>query len=85
MNPPRKSVFVQRIVNGVSRPRLENAVRSLAAFPTRHTLSGERGADAAALWIERELKSYGGRLSVELDRINLSFHFQEIVEAFVFR
>ena len=67
MNPPRKSLFVQRVVDGVSRKKLENTVRSLAAFPTRHTLSGEKGADAAALWIERELKSYGGRLSVERD------------------
>lgn len=67
MNPPRKSLFVQRVVDGVSRQKLENTVRSLAAFPTRHTLSGAKGADAAALWIERELKSYGGRLSVERD------------------
>jgi hypothetical protein len=67
MNPPRKSLFVQRVVDGVSRQKLENTVRSLAAVPTRHTLSGAKGADAAALWIERELKSYGGRLSVERD------------------
>lgn len=64
---PGKSPFVQSAVNAVSRKRLENTVRSLAAFPTRHTLSGEKGADAAALWLEKELKSYGGRLNVERD------------------
>lgn len=64
---PQKSPFVQNAVNAVSRKRLENTVRTLAAFPTRHTLSGEKGADAAALWLEKELNSYGGRLRVERD------------------
>ncbi len=64
---PAKSRFVQAVVDSVSAKNLEKTVRSLAEFPTRHTLSGERGADAAALYLERELKSYGGRLVVERD------------------
>ena len=65
MNLPTKSAFVQRAVDSVSRAKLENTVRTLAAFPTRHTLSGASGADAAARWLEGELKTYGGRLVVE--------------------
>ncbi len=36
-------------------------------FPTRHTLSGARGVDAAADWLIRRLRSFGGNLSVEKD------------------
>lgn len=52
----------------VSRERLEKTIRALAAFPTRHTLSGAKGADAAAVWLESELKSYGGNLKVAQQR-----------------
>ena len=57
-----------RLISSVSRVRLEATIRSLAAIPTRHTLSGARGADAAVAWLERELKSYGGNLQVAQQR-----------------
>jgi hypothetical protein len=70
-NPPEKDPAVQQVVDGVSRERLEKTVRALAAFPTRHTLSGAKGADAAALWLEKEFQTIsresGGRLTVERD------------------
>lgn len=59
---------MRQLITQVSRVRLENTVRSLATIPTRHTLSGARGADAAAAWLERELKSYGGNLQVAQQR-----------------
>ena len=58
----------QPLENGVSHARLENTVRSLAVIPTRHTLSGGKGADAAAAWLETELKSYAGSLLVSQQR-----------------
>lgn len=46
-------------------------MRELAAFPTRHTLSGARGVDAAARYLEREFaaisRTTGGRLQVVRD------------------
>ena len=57
-----------RLISSVSLVRLEKTVRSLAEIPTRHTLSGAKGADAAAVWLERELKSYGGNLQVAQQR-----------------
>ncbi len=65
---PGRDARVQQAVEGISRVRLEQSVRTLATFPTRHTLSGPRGADAAALWLERTLRGYGGRLDVRRDR-----------------
>jgi hypothetical protein len=69
--PPDRDKDVQAVVDSVSRERLEKTVRTLAAFPTRHTLSGPKGADAAAEWLYREFegiaKESGGRLRVEKD------------------
>ncbi|WP_309708265.1 M20/M25/M40 family metallo-hydrolase [Armatimonas sp.] len=56
------------LVRRVAQGALEKTVRSLAAIPTRHTLSGARGADAAAAWLEKELRSYGGNLQVAQQR-----------------
>lgn len=64
----RGQALRQERVASVAKARLEKTVRSLAAFPTRHTLSGARGVDAAAAWLERELKSYGGNLQVSQQR-----------------
>lgn len=58
----------QQLISSVSKARLEKTVRSLAEIPTRHTLSGATGADAAAAWLERELKGYGGNLQVAQQR-----------------
>ncbi|MDX1931013.1 MAG: M20/M25/M40 family metallo-hydrolase [Capsulimonadales bacterium] len=69
--PPKTDPGVADAVRHVRRDRLEKTVRALAAFPTRHTLSGASGADAAADWLYRELKAVseanGHRLQVEKD------------------
>lgn len=69
--PPASDREVRAVVDSVSRERLERTVQQLAAFPTRHTLSGAKGVDAAADWLYRELQSIsrdtGGRLVVEKD------------------
>src|SRR5688572_11457624 len=69
--PPASDSEVKAVVEGVSRERLERTVRQLAAFPTRHTLAGAKGVDAAAEWLYREFQSVaretGGRLVVEKD------------------
>ncbi len=65
---PAHDANVAAIVNGVSAARLETSVRALAAFPTRHTLSGAGNVDAAARWLEKQLgqisRETGGRLQV---------------------
>lgn len=69
--PPERDRDVQAVVNAVSAQRLEQTVRALAAFPTRHTLSGTGNIEAAARWIEREFEGVargsGGRLQVVRD------------------
>ena len=59
---------VRTVVDAVSQKNLETTVRRLAAFPTRHTLSGAGGVDAAASYLEAEFqtiaKNSGGQLQV---------------------
>jgi hypothetical protein len=58
----------------VDQHRIEATVRRLAAFGTRHTLSGQddpvRGIGAARDWIHEQMRGYaaasGGRMTVEL-------------------
>ena len=65
---------VRAMSGSVSAGSLERAVRTLAGFETRHTLSDPdpagRGIGAARAWIERELREIatasGGRMTVEL-------------------
>lgn len=68
--PPERDAGVLVVVNAVTAARLENTVRTLAAFPTRHTLSPS-GSALAAGWIESQFraisKETGGRLLVERD------------------
>lgn len=68
---PGKNPEVQAAVDAVRKDRLEKDVRKLASFPTRHTLSGAGGADAAADWLFTEFseisKATGGRLQVAKD------------------
>lgn len=68
--PPDRDAGVQAVVGGVSAARLENTVRALAAFPTRHTLSPTGSAQAAG-WIAAQFQAIsaanGGRLRVERD------------------
>ncbi len=66
---------IARIVASISKERLEQTVRALVGFGTRHTLSDaadpKRGVGAARNWIRSRLdrcsSEAGGRLRVELD------------------
>jgi hypothetical protein len=62
---------VQRIVDGVSRDRLEAIVRKLEGFQSRSTLSDTtsttRGIGAARQWIYDQFKSFSPRLEVSFD------------------
>ncbi|MET9627091.1 M20/M25/M40 family metallo-hydrolase [Lentzea sp. NPDC006480] len=61
---------LRRILTEIDQRRIEATVRKLVSFGTRHTLSSQtdpvRGIGAARDWIFRELRSYPGKLSVEL-------------------
>jgi hypothetical protein len=62
---------VRRLVEAVDQSSVRRHVEALAAFPTRHVASGERGIGAAARYIEAELRRCGGvgvgRLRVSRD------------------
>ncbi len=68
--PPEKDAGVQAVVDAVAAPGLEQTVRTLAAFPTRHTLS-VTGSAQASEWIYQQFaaisKDTGGRLQVARD------------------
>ncbi len=68
---PKRDEEVLPVVRAISAAPLEKTVRDLAAFPTRHTLSGASGVDAAAAYLAREFtaisRANGGRLTVEKD------------------
>ena len=68
--PPDRDAGVQAVVGGVSAAHLENTVRILASFPTRHTLS-PTGSAQAVNWIVAQFQAIsaanGGRLRVERD------------------
>jgi hypothetical protein len=72
---PSPGPGVAAIVAGISAQRIEQRIRTLAGFGTRHTLSetasDTQGIGAARRWIQRELESCsreaGGRLQVTLD------------------
>jgi Zn-dependent M28 family amino/carboxypeptidase len=65
---------IQQVVAEISAQHIEQRIRKLAAFGTRHTLSDTvsdtRGIGAARRWIAAELqacsKAAGGRLQVEM-------------------
>ena len=58
---------VTKASRSVGTEQLRQTIMGLCSFPTRHTLSGARGADAAADWLLRRLQSFGGNLRVEKD------------------
>jgi len=70
--PAEPDPVVQKIVADISRTRIEQRIRKLVSFETRHTLSqtesDTRGIGAARRWIEAELRACsqaaGGRLQV---------------------
>ena len=65
---------VQKLVADISSARIEQRIRKLVSFETRHTLSqtdsDHRGIGAARRWIEAELRACsqaaGGRLQVSI-------------------
>src|SRR5687768_6763018 len=71
----RKDTAISRMVDDVSATNLENLVRKLVSFNTRHTLSDtsskKTGIGAARTWIKSEFEKYGklggGRLQVSYD------------------
>lgn len=69
--PSRTDPRVSQLVESISASRLEQSVRALAGFGTRHTLSdtasSERGIGAAREWIRRELQRASPRLDVAFD------------------
>ncbi|MFC7344392.1 M28 family metallopeptidase [Saccharopolyspora griseoalba] len=72
--PQRPDAQLRALLAQVDERRIEAAVRELAGFGTRHTLSSqddpERGIGAARDWLHAEMQSYaaesGGRMTVEL-------------------
>ena len=72
--PQTPSRELTQILDEVDPARIEEIVRHLAAFGTRHTLSSQsdpvRGIGAARDWIFEQMKTYaaasGGRMTVEL-------------------
>ena len=76
-SPPqsRGDQRVTQLVDAVSPSRLEQTVRTLAGFGTRHTLSDstspDKGIGAAREWILRELRRASPRLQVGFDVHNL--------------
>jgi len=58
---------VTKASRSVATEQLRQTIMGLCAFPTRHTLSGARGVDAAADWLARRFQSFGGNLRVEKD------------------
>ncbi len=71
----RKDPDIKQMIDEVSAKNLENSVRKLVSFGTRHTMSDTAstttGIGAARNWIKAEFEKYakesGGRLKVEFD------------------
>jgi hypothetical protein len=77
---------ISAMVNGISRENLENTVRKLVSFHTRHNLSIQndpaRGVGAAWNWIKQEMEKSipvsGGRLTVSFDEYTIGGQGQRI-------
>ncbi|MGP4017863.1 M20/M25/M40 family metallo-hydrolase [Saccharopolyspora sp. 5N708] len=72
--PQRPDAQLRALLAEVDQQRIEDAVRELVSFGTRHTLSSQddpqRGIGAARDWLYAQLRSYAeqsqGRMTVEL-------------------
>lgn len=72
---PKLNPQIEKIVSEISAKNIEDIIRKLVSFGTRHTLSTQddpkRGIGAAARWIKSEMDRYsqesGGRLQVAND------------------
>jgi hypothetical protein len=77
---------IERMVSGISSERLEQHVRKLVSFGTRHNMSEQNsttsGIGASWNWIKAEFESYipqsEGRLSVEFDEYKTGGEKQRI-------
>lgn len=67
---------IKKMINEISAQNLEELVRKMVSFGTRHTLSTttskKEGIGAAREWVKSEFEKYakasGGRMTVEMDR-----------------
>ena len=74
--PVRLDDDIKKMVNEISAKKLEEDVRKMVSFGTRHTLSTttskKEGIGAAREWVKSEFEKYaqaaGGRMNVEMDR-----------------
>ncbi|MBF9253118.1 M20/M25/M40 family metallo-hydrolase [Pontibacter sp. 172403-2] len=74
--PVRLDDEIKKMVNEISAKKLEEDVRKMVSFGTRHTLSTttskKEGIGAAREWVKSEFEKYaqasGGRMAVEMDR-----------------
>ncbi|WP_311136486.1 M28 family peptidase [Hymenobacter cellulosilyticus] len=72
---PAPDPAIKQMVEAISAKNLEEDIRKMVSFGTRHTLSDtkskKRGIGAARNWVESEFRKYskasGGRLKVEQD------------------
>ncbi|MCJ8163743.1 M28 family metallopeptidase [Pontibacter sp. E15-1] len=72
----RQDDDIKKMVNELSAENLEQLVRKMVSFGTRHTLSTttskKEGIGAAREWVKSEFEKYaqasGGRMTVEMDR-----------------
>jgi hypothetical protein len=82
----RKDPEIARMVSEISAVNIENHVRKLVSFETRHNMSEQNstrvGIGAAWNWIKAEFESYipssGGRLTVEFDEYKTGGERQRI-------
>ncbi|GHA64380.1 M28 family metallopeptidase [Pontibacter akesuensis] len=72
----RQDDDIKKMINEISTKNLEELVRKMVSFGTRHTLSTttskKEGIGAAREWVKSEFEKYaktsGGRMTVEMDR-----------------
>ena len=72
----RQDDEIKQMVNQISAKNLEDLVRKMVSFGTRHTLSTttskKEGIGAAREWVKSEFEKYaqasGGRMTVEMDK-----------------
>ena len=77
---------ISRMVDEISRERIENCVKTLVGFHTRHNLSSrdnpEQGIGAAWNWVKSEMENYipasGGRLEVKFEEYTVGGKGQRI-------
>jgi hypothetical protein len=70
VSPQRPDAELHSLLSQVNSTRIEEIIRKLVSFGTRHTLSSQtdpaRGIGAARDWIASEMRSYGGQLKVDV-------------------